>query len=90
MRDYTTDLQQHIDIPIVFQDEALSTKRAEASLHARGIHGKKLKQRIDAVVQALGVGSPKDMGRVMKVLMPKLQGRADGRTVNRLVRERLG
>jgi len=32
----------------------------------------------------------KDMGNVMKVLMPKLQGRADGKLVNQLVKEKLG
>lgn len=49
-----------------------------------------IRQRIEAVVQELGATSPQDLGRVMKVLMPALQGRADGNTVNRLVRERLG
>ena len=48
-----------------------------------------LQQRIETVVQNLGAVSPKDMGRVMQVLMPDLKGRADGRTVSRLVRERL-
>lgn len=46
-------------------------------------------QYIDTVVHDLQATSPKDIGRVMKVLMPILQGRADGNTVNRLVRERL-
>ena len=46
-------------------------------------------QRIDAVIQELGATSDKDLGRVMRVLMPAVQGRADGTTVNRLVRERL-
>ena len=46
-------------------------------------------QRIDAVIQELGATSDKDLGRVMRVLMPAVQGRADGNTVNRLVRERL-
>jgi uncharacterized protein YqeY len=30
------------------------------------------------------------MGQVMKVLMPKVQGRADGKLVNQIVRERIG
>lgn len=34
--------------------------------------------------------SPKDMGNVMKVLMPKVQGRADGKLVNQVVKEKLG
>jgi uncharacterized protein YqeY len=46
-------------------------------------------QRIDAVIQELGATSDKDLGRVMRILMPTVQGRADGTTVNRLVRERL-
>jgi hypothetical protein len=46
-------------------------------------------QRIDAVIQELGATSDKDLGRVMRVLMPAVQGRADGATVNRLVRTRL-
>ena len=46
-------------------------------------------QRIEAVIQELGATSDKDVGRVMRVLMPAVQGRADGNTVNRLVRERL-
>lgn len=33
---------------------------------------------------------PKDMGAVMKLLMPKTQGRADGKLVNQIVREKLG
>lgn len=32
----------------------------------------------------------KDMGNVMKLLMPKVQGRADGKLVNQIVRESLG
>lgn len=48
-----------------------------------------LVQHIDTVMQELGATSDKDLGRVMRVLMPRLKGRADGNTVNRLVRERL-
>jgi uncharacterized protein YqeY len=46
-------------------------------------------QRIDAVMQELGATSEKDLGRVMRVLMPEVKDRADGTTVHRLVRERL-
>ena len=42
-----------------------------------------------AVTEAKAAG-PKDMGAVMKLLMPKVQGRADGKLVNQLVKERLG
>src|SRR5262249_4871352 len=46
-------------------------------------------QRIDAIIQELGATSDKDLGRVMRALMPAVKGRADGTTVNRLVRGRL-
>ncbi len=31
----------------------------------------------------------RDFGKVMKILMPKVSGKADGKTVNQMVRERL-
>jgi uncharacterized protein YqeY len=34
--------------------------------------------------------SPKDMGAVMKLLMPKVSGKADGKLVNQIVKEKLG
>ena len=32
----------------------------------------------------------KDMGAVMKLLMPKVQGKADGKLVNQIVKEKIG
>ena len=42
----------------------------------------------EAVAQS-GAASPKDMGKVMQVLMPHVKGRADGKLVSRLVSEML-
>jgi uncharacterized protein len=42
----------------------------------------------DAVAEA-GADSPKEMGKVMSLVMPKLQGRADGKRVSALVKEKL-
>lgn len=52
VRDYTAELQQHLDIPVVFWDESLTTKEAEASLRAQGKRGRKLRERVDAVAAA--------------------------------------
>jgi uncharacterized protein len=43
----------------------------------------------EAVTES-GAGSPKDMGMVMKTVMPKVGGRADGKRVSAKVREALG
>ncbi len=45
--------------------------------------------RVEAVIAELGATSPKDTGKVMKVLMAEMKGRADGGLVSRLVKERL-
>jgi len=44
---------------------------------------------IEEVIQTAGAKTQKDMGTVMKSLLPKVSGRADGKLVNQLVRERL-
>ena len=42
----------------------------------------------DAVAES-GASSPKEMGKVMAIVMPKVRGRADGKRVSALVREKL-
>ena len=41
------------------------------------------------VVAEVGATSPRDMGSVMKVLVPQLKGKADGRLMSQIVRELL-
>jgi hypothetical protein len=46
---------------------------------------------VAAAVAETGAASPKDIGKVMKAVMPKLAGKnADGRTINESVRRKLG
>ncbi len=40
-------------------------------------------------IQETGAASPKEMGKVMSVLMPKVKGQADGKLVNEVVRDLL-
>lgn len=50
-----------------------------------------LDRLVDEAVREAGATSLKDLGKVMKVLMPRLAGvGADGKAVNELVRKRLG
>ena len=44
---------------------------------------------IDQSIQETQASSPKDIGKVMKSVMPKMGGKADGKLINQLVKERL-
>ena len=48
-----------------------------------------VRELVKAAVAETGAATPKDMGKVMGVLMPKIKGRADGKLVNTLVRSML-
>jgi uncharacterized protein YqeY len=45
--------------------------------------------KVDEVIARAGAKGPKDMGAVMKALLPDVQGRADGKVVSELVKQRL-
>jgi uncharacterized protein YqeY len=49
-----------------------------------------LSELVSSAVEESGASEAKDMGGVMKVLMPKVGGRADGKRVSQAVREKLG
>ena len=44
---------------------------------------------VKEAVEKTGASTPKDMGKVMGMLMPKVKGRADGKLVNTIVRSML-
>jgi uncharacterized protein len=48
-----------------------------------------LEKLVDEAIAEVGAQAAKDMGRVMKAIMPKVAGRADGKVVNELVRAKL-
>jgi len=48
-----------------------------------------LNELIEGAIKEADARFPKDMGKVMKILMPKIAGRADGKQVNELVRAKL-
>ena len=50
----------------------------------------KIKKLTMEAIKESGAETVRDMGKVMKVLMPKLKGRADGGLVSGIVKELLG
>jgi uncharacterized protein len=48
-----------------------------------------LRQMATAAIAEIGADSPKQMGAIMKILMPQIKGRADGKLVNKLIAELL-
>lgn len=44
---------------------------------------------IDQGIEETQASSLRDLGKVMKFVMPKLEGKADGKMINQLVKERL-
>jgi uncharacterized protein len=79
--------------------EAGRTEQAEVEhLEAELIEGylpqqlsdEELGELVGAAVEETGATEQRQMGDVMKALMPKVGGRADGKRVSAAVRERLG
>ncbi len=74
-------------------DERAAAEEAEAELIEAylpaEISDDELAKIVDATVSETGVSDPKEMGKVMGIVMPKVDGRADGNRVSAAVRERL-
>ncbi len=49
-----------------------------------------LRDIVDAAIADTAAAGPADLGRVMSAVMPQVKGRADGKAVNTMVRQRLG
>jgi uncharacterized protein YqeY len=48
-----------------------------------------LEKEISKALEEAEASAPQDMGKVMKILMPRIAGRAEGKVVNELVRKKL-
>ncbi len=48
-----------------------------------------VRELVQAAIAESGAATAKEMGKVMKVLMPKVKGKADGKLVNNIVKELL-
>jgi uncharacterized protein len=67
--------KDEIEILKVYMPQQMSTSEVEAI--------------VVAAIKETGASAPADMGKVMKAVLAKTGGRADGKTVNELVRSKL-
>lgn len=51
--------------------------------------GPEIEKIVEEAVKSSNAAGPADMGKVMKLVMPKVAGRADGKLVNEIVRKKL-
>ncbi|HEU4392431.1 MAG TPA: GatB/YqeY domain-containing protein [Solirubrobacterales bacterium] len=74
--------------------EQATAERFEAGLIEgylpQQLSDQELAELVDAAVAETGASEQKQMGQVMSALMPKLDGRADGKRVSAAVRAKLG
>ena len=74
-------------------DERAAAEEAEAELIEAYLPAEiaddELAKIVDTAVSEAGVSDPKEMGKVMGIVMPKVDRRADGKRVSAAVRERL-
>jgi uncharacterized protein YqeY len=75
------------------REDLASAEESEAELIAgympEQIGDAELGEIVAAAVAESGASSPRDMGDVMKLVMPQVQGRADGKRVSAAVKEKL-
>jgi uncharacterized protein len=75
------------------RDDLAASERREAEVVEEYLPEQLSDQELDAIVgDALaesGAASPKEMGKVMSLVMPRVRGRADGARVSSAVREKL-
>jgi uncharacterized protein len=75
------------------RDDQAAAEESEAELIEgylpEQLSDEELSELVTATVKETGANEAKDMGEVMKSLMPKVGGRADGKRVSQAVREKL-
>lgn len=73
--DLVEDLKREIDILMAYLPQQLSEDELDVI--------------VSQTIFDVGAQSARDIGKVMKALLPKVKGRADGRLVNELVKKHL-
>ena len=75
------------------RDDLAASERGEAELIAAYLPAQLSDEELHAIVgdavAESGATSPKEMGKVMSLVMPRVKGRADGKRVSAAVKEKL-
>ena len=75
------------------RDDLAGSERAEAELIESYMPEQVTDEELHAIVgdavAESGASSPQEMGKVMSLVMPKVKGRADGKRVSAVVKEKL-
>jgi uncharacterized protein len=75
------------------REEQALAEEAEAAVYEAYLPAQlsdaELAAAVDAAIAEVGADGPQAMGQVMKAVMPKVQGRADGSRVSAIVKQRL-
>jgi uncharacterized protein YqeY len=76
------------------RNDLVALEQAQADLYKKYLPAQLTKVEIEAIVAAAiaeaGAQGKQDMGRLMKIVMPQVKGRADGKLVNEIVAQKLG
>lgn len=90
-------IKQRLDASEQFQaagrTDLLAKEQSEIELYRkyqpRQLDAAEIEKLVKESIAESGAASKKDMGKVMKILMPKLKGAADGKVVNQIVQSLL-
>lgn len=75
------------------RDDLVASETAELNIISeylpKALSAEEIAAIVDAAVRETGAKDAKDLGKVMGKIMPQVKGRADGKLLQQLVRERL-
>jgi uncharacterized protein len=74
-QDLVSNLEKEIEVLTAYLPEQLSAEEVE--------------KIVSETISEVGAQSPRDIGKVMAAILPKVKGKADGRTVNEFVKKLL-
>ncbi|MDP4182148.1 MAG: GatB/YqeY domain-containing protein [Bacillota bacterium] len=75
-QDLIDNIKTEIDVLMLYLPEQLSEEELETI--------------VKQAIQDTGASSPRDIGKIMQAVMPKVKGRADGRIINQIIKKILG